>query len=770
MRIQLFGRPVILVGERRFEHRSRKTMALLAYLAMRADEHVSRSHLAALLWCDSAEEQARTNLRQTLSQLRKLFRDSGRDPIMVPFDQVVLHSEGIEIDARKLLTSQSDVSAYEIEKLPEFLEGFTVPAPEFENWMTSQRNKVRSRLSVLLKTAADHAFTEGKYVAAGESLSLALTIDPLEEAVHRSLMKTLNAQGRTDAALAQYEACRKILARELQVEPDAETRKLAAGIRAQRLGTSSDAEPSVAFQRYPTSSPTLVFTMVRRLSDSGQDQPRQFQDAQSALSAALEQFRLADDPGSVTLSIVPYTGQTSPDRTSAKALIDCAAPGTIVVHERIYEQFRHWSPFSFEPNDPGRDDRQTYRLVSEMPRHKLQVMPANASPEVDPMAEFSVAVLPLKDRSPNAGDFALGDVMAEEITHRLARFRNLTVAAPSAGQAFRAQGCPIDDAQGKLGVNYLVDGNVFRSDDRLRVSLTLTDLRTNSLVFADHFDGSFELIFSHQGNLIDRISTNIFRNAEKAEVRRAIRAPTRDIGAYEWYLRGLASHRRAGISPENARQAFSYFSRAIDIDPDFARAYAWRICAVGWYAPEYFVDPGLREIHHALSIDEYDAEVQRIAGALHLYRGDYDDGIRHIEYAVELNPSDAYLLAASAVYWAYYGEPENGLKHIERAIMLDPFLPVWCVEDHGVVLYSMGAYAEAIESLQRLSFPTRRALSFLAASQIATGELAKAKSAVNEIRLIERDYSFEQFMMTEYFRHKEVRTSLRNRLNQAGLS
>ena len=457
-------------------------MALLAYLAMRADEHVSRSHLAALLWCDSAEEQARTNLRQTLSQLRKLFRDSGRDPIMVPFDQVVLHSEGIEIDARKLLTSQSDVSAYEIEKLPEFLEGFTVPAPEFENWMTSQRNKVRSRLSVLLKTAADHAFTEGKYVAAGESLSLALTIDPLEEAVHRSLMKTLNAQGRTDAALAQYEACRKILARELQVEPDAETRKLAAGIRAQRLGTSSDAEPSVAFQRYPTSSPTLVFTMVRRLSDSGQDQPRQFQDAQSALSAALEQFRLADDPGSVTLSIVPYTGQTSPDRTSAKALIDCAAPGTIVVHERIYEQFRHWSPFSFEPNDPGRDDRQTYRLVSEMPRHKLQVMPANASPEVDPMAEFSVAVLPLKDRSPNAGDFALGDVIAEEITHRLARFRNLTVAAPSAGQAFRAQGCPIDDAQGKLGVNYLVDGNVFRSDDRLRVSLTLTDLRTNSLV------------------------------------------------------------------------------------------------------------------------------------------------------------------------------------------------------------------------------------------------------------------------------------------------
>ena len=145
-------------------------------------------------------------------------------------------------------------------------------------------------------------------------------------------------------------------------------------------------------------------------------------------------------------------------------------------------------------------------------------------------------MLPSKDRSPNAEGFALGDVLAEEITHRLSRFRNLTVAAPSAGQAFRARGFPIDEAESKLGVNYLVDGNVFRSNDRLRVNLTLTDLRTNILVFSDQFDGSFELIFSHQGNLIDRISTSIFRNAENAEIYRAEMTPTRDIGAYVWYL------------------------------------------------------------------------------------------------------------------------------------------------------------------------------------------------------------------------------------------
>lgn len=769
LRIQLLGSPAILVGDRQFRHRSRKAMALLAYLSMRADEHVSRGHLATLLWGDSAEEQARTNLRQTLSLLRKLFRDAGHDPIMVPFDQIILHSKGIEIDVLELLDAGYELSEDSLETLPEFLEGFTVPAPEFESWVASQRNRIRSRISTILESAASRAFETGEYGTAATKLSLALNIDPLQETVHRSLMRTLNAQGRTDVALAQFEACRGILAQELQVEPDAETRQLAADIRAQRLKRSTESQPGELFRRYPDASPTLVFTFFEGLAEAARSRPRRFQDAESALWAALEQSRL-DNHGSTVLSIVPDTGDADLNRSTAESQLARAAPGTIVLHGKTYDLFAHWSPFSFEPNGQGDDEPPTYRLLSQIKRHRLQVMPATETPITEPLSEFSVAVLPFADRSPNAGEFALGDVLTEEITHRLSRFRNLRVAAPSAGQTFRAQGFPIDEARSRLGVNYLVDGNVFRSDDRLRIGVTLTDLRTNILVFSDHFDGDFEEIFTHQDNLIDRISTSVFRKAEHAEVQRAERAPTRDIGAYEWYLRGLASHRRAGISPENARQAFSYFTRAIDIDPDFARAYAWRICSVGWYAPEYYVDPGLKEIHHALSVDEQDAEVQRIAGALHLYRGDYEDGIRHIERAVELNPSDAYLVAASAVYWAYYGEPGNGLKHIERALKLDPFLPVWCVEDHGVVLYAMGAYGEAIESLKRLSYPTPRALAYLAASHVAAEEMEDARAAVEKILHIAPDYSVDQLMMVTYYRRDEDERALRERLNQAGLA
>ncbi|HMB78395.1 MAG TPA: winged helix-turn-helix domain-containing protein, partial [Kiloniellaceae bacterium] len=111
LRIDLFGPPAVVFGDKRLQHSSRKAMALLAYLAMRAGEQMTRAHLADLLWGDSAEEQARTNLRQALSLLRKLFRSTGRDPLMVPFDQVVLRPEGIEIDARTLLQGDGNLDA-----------------------------------------------------------------------------------------------------------------------------------------------------------------------------------------------------------------------------------------------------------------------------------------------------------------------------------------------------------------------------------------------------------------------------------------------------------------------------------------------------------------------------------------------------------------------------------------------------------------------------------------------------------------------------------
>lgn len=404
-----------------------------------------------------------------------------------------------------------------------------------------------------------------------------------------------------------------------------------------------------------------------------------------------------------------------------------------------------------------------------MAHHRLQVIPTLPEPSATEAPEFSVAVLPFHDLSSTASELSLGELLAEEILHRLSRHRGLTVAAPSAGQSFRRFGHPISKARQMLGVSYLVDGRILRDGERLVAHLTLTDLRQDRLVFSHKFDGLFPGLLLDQNDLADQIASVLFHKAQGSEMQRAERAPTSDHGAFEWYLRGLSDHRRSGISPDYARSAFANFTRAIDLDPHFARAIAWRLCAASWYDPDYLRQPGVAQIQQALSLADDDAEVHRVAGALCMQRGEHEQGIFHIERATDLNPSDAYLLATSAVYWAYDGKPDRGLTHIDRAMKLDPFLPAWCLEDYGIVRYAMSDFDGAVRALRQLSAPSLRSLSYLAASQVALGLTKDSKGSVLRIRQMAPAYTSQDVLNTAYYRRAEDRDLLKDRLAQAGL-
>ena len=238
--IRLLGAPAVLFAGRSLSPESRKATALLAYLAMRADEPTSRDHLAGLLWGDSANDQARANLRQALTQLRRIFRDIGADPIKTQGDQVTFCSAGLSIDARLLEDSEALPDAARLPLDKEFLEGFTVAEPEFEQWLTAKRERIRARVGQLHERAADDAIEARRIDKAIDHLTSALNLDPLREHLHRRLMRLFAAQGRADAAIAQYERCRGVLVKELGVGPDKETKDLFGQIQAQRGSGEGD--------------------------------------------------------------------------------------------------------------------------------------------------------------------------------------------------------------------------------------------------------------------------------------------------------------------------------------------------------------------------------------------------------------------------------------------------------------------------------------------------------------------------------------------------
>jgi predicted ATPase/DNA-binding SARP family transcriptional activator len=234
---------------------NRKALALLAYLAVEAEHAHSRETLLGLLWPEMADAEARNNLRVTWAWLRGRLGDEAR--AAAPF----LLSTRLELQFNRDSNFTLDVAelhalleacrhhAHERrarcpecqERLAravalyrdEFLAGFYLEGcPAFEEWLFVQRERLHVQVIELLDELAQFHEEGGRFNQAEAHTRRQIELDPLRENAHRRLMRLFERQGRRTAALAQFEACRKVLADELGVAPDAETVALYQQIKA----------------------------------------------------------------------------------------------------------------------------------------------------------------------------------------------------------------------------------------------------------------------------------------------------------------------------------------------------------------------------------------------------------------------------------------------------------------------------------------------------------------------------------------------------------
>lgn len=203
----------------------RKVRALLAYLAASPGPR-ERDSLVALLWGETSDQEARHSLRQALSSLRKAMPG-----VLTDGNVVALKADAAEVDvaAFERLARQDDPSALEeaarLYRGP-FLEGFEGGGPSFEEWRTVERARLGEiALDALGRLLAEQMRRDAAERAIQTALR-SLAIDPLQEAVHRALMRLFARQGRRAAALHQYQQCVGWMRRELGVEPEEETREL----------------------------------------------------------------------------------------------------------------------------------------------------------------------------------------------------------------------------------------------------------------------------------------------------------------------------------------------------------------------------------------------------------------------------------------------------------------------------------------------------------------------------------------------------------------
>ena len=245
---------------------SLKGQALLVYLAVTGQPH-SRSALAGLLWSDMPETDARTNLRVTLSQLRKVVGDAviatRRTVELNPDSNLWLDVTVLE----KVAGSGNDLAAVVDLYRGDFLDDFQVPEAElFEEWLLVERERLRQLALSVLGRLTVTALELGKFAEGIAAARRLLSLEPWHEAGHRQLMKLLAATGQASAALAQYETCKRILFEELGVEPAKETTRLYQEIRegtwsqeAETQGNEGAREtPSIALPAFLSSAPPPI--------------------------------------------------------------------------------------------------------------------------------------------------------------------------------------------------------------------------------------------------------------------------------------------------------------------------------------------------------------------------------------------------------------------------------------------------------------------------------------------------------------------------------
>jgi predicted ATPase/DNA-binding SARP family transcriptional activator len=257
--LHLLGPPEVhLEGEPVTGFVSDKARALLFYLAVEAERAHRRETLAGLLWPDYPERSARTNLSNTLSNLRSVLADREATPpyLLVTRDTIQFNARSDHrLDATAFEALVDDQRWEEAAALYQggFLEGFSLPdSAPFEGWALVTRERLQRQVMAALEGLAAEREEGGDYARAIEAARRQLEIEPWHEKAHRALMRDLALLGERASALAQYEQCRRALQEELGVEPSPETVQLAEQIRDGRLSgpVARDAQPPVVERRH----------------------------------------------------------------------------------------------------------------------------------------------------------------------------------------------------------------------------------------------------------------------------------------------------------------------------------------------------------------------------------------------------------------------------------------------------------------------------------------------------------------------------------------
>jgi len=369
-----------------------------------------------------------------------------------------------------------------------------------------------------------------------------------------------------------------------------------------------------------------------------------------------------------------------------------------------------------------------------------------------------VGVLPMQFPGASEEEAHLAPGLAEEITTALSRFRWMFIVASSSLARFAAETRDEAAIRRTFGIDFLVDGSIQRVRNRLRITVRLLDLRAgNQVVWARRFDRQTNDLLTLQDEIAAEVVAQIDPEILLIEARRSASRPPVDATAYDLVLRAIPLMWRMERAP--FMQAGEHLARAIELEPDYAAAYAWYaywhvfLVGQGWAAdPASVMAAGGTFAERAIVLDPFDARGLTIAGHVRafLHRRQREALALH-ERALSLNPNLAMAWALSACAYAYLGEPEEAERRNNRYKILSPLDPhAFFYDTFFLYIHLLKRDFESTVAVGRIvcemnsSFTSSHKLYLVALGH--TGRSREAAVVRERLLVLEPEFTVQQFL------------------------
>ncbi len=316
------------------------------------------------------------------------------------------------------------------------------------------------------------------------------------------------------------------------------------------------------------------------------------------------------------------------------------------------------------------------------------------------ISQKSIAVLPFVDMSQAKDQEYFCDGISEEILDTLAKVDGLRVVARTSSFSFKGKNADVGEVANKLNVENVLEGSLRREGNRIRITAQLISARNGFHLWSDTYERELKDVFAVQ----DEITRAI---VDALKVKLAVAPPARprqNTEAYDLYLQGLYLSNKS--DEESFRKSLSLFQRAVDKDPNLARAWTGIAKDWAWLADAYVKPleayPKVKEAaSKALALDESDAEARSYLGdSIRILDRNFSRDEAELKRALEINPNSADAHLLMSFLRSAQGELEEAVQEIEEAERLDPLSPPICFV--AVLWYrSAGRIEDAINAGQR---------------------------------------------------------------------